>query len=416
MGLFSRKKSEIQQLKMDKTHEIICLYCFKNFNHDVVLFRALEGVDAEGYRLTHDQKLDVYREKFRLPSAGEIPVVLDPADFSETVKGHVRGVLSSLEDDYGNVTTKRLCPFCHNDIPQSAGFAPSTIISVVGATQAGKSVFLTSLIHTLKTITPRNFPVFCTPITNEMGRKFKQEYEEPLVENGILLSPTQKEYQQEPFIFTFSFADGTKPEINIAFFDVAGEGMVDTEYMDIYAANIRNSSGILFLVDPVQFRSIGRKVQLKNNADYDAGQMTEPTDVLSGLVEDYIYKQGSGVSDIPTAVVLTKTDLLEALRGDDDYISPNSKMFSSYTHREFFNITEFEKIDDEVDSLIANVDPNFRNALRRRFSKLGFFAVSALGSKPDGGRVSSFAPVRVDEPFLWILYQLGFIESVERDD
>jgi hypothetical protein len=233
------------------------------------------------------------------------------------------------------------------------------------------------------------------------------------VERGLLLASTQKEKQQEPFIFTFSFADSTLPEISIAFFDVAGEGMVDTAYMDIYAAHVRNSAGILFLADPLQFTTIGKKLALLNRLDGEFEYFAEPTDVLTGLVEDYIYKQGGGVSDIPTAIVVTKTDLLESLADDGEYVLPTGHMFKNFTHRSFFNLTEFAKISGEVQDFIAEVDPNFRNALLRRFSRVGFFAVSALGTHPVDGRVASFAPVRVDEPFLWVLYQLGYIEGVE---
>jgi hypothetical protein len=350
-----------------------------------------------------------------MDSIGELPVVLDPSEFNEVSKGYHRGVLSSLIDAYGNETTRRICPHCHNDLPKSAGFAPSTIISFVGASQSGKSVYLTALIHAIKTVTPRNFQIFCTPINNETGRKFKYEYEDPLIENGYLLDPTQKEKQQEPFIFTFSFTDGSKPEINIAFFDVAGEGMIDNEYMDIYAAHIRNSSGVLFLVDPLQFKSVGRKILLKNHLDYDLGYVQDPVEVLTGLVEDYIYKEAGGMSRIPTAVVLTKTDLLEALRSDGEYIRDNSHMFTNFTHKGVLNINAIENINGEVDEFIEAVDPNFRNALKRRFRELGFFAVSSLGAHPDviRQRVSAFAPVRVDEPFLWILYKLGFLEGIK---
>lgn len=411
MGLFKRKRDVIDRTKMDKAHDIVCLYCFRNFTHEKVMFRALEAIETEGYYAQYDHVLDEYRAKFHMSPAGELPVVLDPIYFAEESKGYFRGILSSLTDDFDNTTTKRICPYCHNDIPQSAGFAPSRIISVVGATQSGKSIFLTALIHTLRTITPRNFPIFCTPINNEMGRRFKFEYEDPLVNDGLLLAPTQKEKQQEPLIFTFSFADGTKPEINIAFFDVAGEGIMDTAYMDIYAAHIRNSSGIMFLVDPLQLKSVGHKICLRNNIEFSAVTSDEPVEVLSGLVENYIYKQGGGISDIPTAVVLTKTDLLEALQHTGEYIPAYSNMFTNFTHRDFFDITEFECIDEEISEFFAAVDPNFRNALLRRFARLGFFAVSALGSKPDGMRVASFAPMRVDEPFLWILFQLGYIEG-----
>jgi len=409
MGLFQKKKAAIERTKLEATHEIVCLYCFQNFDHNQVLFRAAEAKDADGYRAQADHLLDAYRARFHMGSVGLLPPVLDPSAFSEKNKGYLHGILTTLYDNHNNPTSKRLCPYCHNDILPSAGFAPSTIISVVGASQAGKSVYLTSLIHVLKAATSLNFEMFCTPITNEMGRKFRVQYEDPLIENGYLLNPTQKDQQQEPFIFTFSFADGTKPDINIAFFDIAGEGMVDNAYMDIYAAHVRNSSGVMFLVDPQQFRAIGPRIQFLNNLH--PGTTHDPTEVLGSLVENYIYKQPNGVSNIPTAVVLTKTDILEALGRNGEYIHPASRLFARYTHQDYFNLSEFDAINYDVGEFIRMVDPNFVNAVTRRFANLGFFGVSALGAHPDviHQRVASFAPMRVDEPFLWILYKLGYI-------
>jgi len=413
MGLFQKRKAAIERAKIEATHEIVCLYCFRNFDHNEVVFRAVEVMDAEGYRAVPDKLLDAYRARFHMGSMGEIAPVLNPAEFSEKNKGYLRGILTTLYDDHKNPTSRRLCPHCHNDILPSAGFAPSTIISLVGASNAGKSVYLTSLIHTLKAVTSLNFEMFCTPITNEMGRKFRVQYEDPLIENGYLLDPAQKEQQQEPFIFTFSFADGSKPDINIAFFDMAGEGMADSAYMDIYAAHIRNSSGVMFLVDPRQFHAIGRKTHAYSNRDYDINAASEPSDVLGSLVENYIYKQANGISHIPTAVVLTKTDLLEALSHKGEYFHPRSNLFTRYTHRGYFDLSQSDAVNYEVDAFIQLIDPNFGNALRRRFANLGLFGVSALGAHPDiiHQRMTNFAPVRVDEPFLWILYKLGYIEG-----
>lgn len=408
---FGKKNKPLIQIKQDKSYEIICLYCFAKFPHNRVLFRALRALDEEGYRPARDRVLDDYREKFHKDSLGPLPVALDPSDFSESSKSYTRGVLTGLKDAYDNWTAKRICPHCRNDIPKSAGHAPGTVISFVGASQSGKSVFMTSLIHALKTSTPRNFNIFCAPINHEMSMKFKSEYEDPLIEHGRLLDPTQLEKQQEPFIFTFSFADDTKPEINIAFFDIAGEGMVDNAYLDIYAAHIRNSSGLMFMVDPMQFRALGRKIQLKNNLDFDHSSAEEPVDVLGGLVDNYIHRESGSVLQTPTAVVLTKTDLLEALRPDGEYISQSSHMFTNFIHKGYFDLSAAENIGGEVEEFMNQADPNFRNALKRRFGDLGFFGVSALGSQPDGGRVASFSPVRVEEPFLWLLYKLGYIDG-----
>ncbi|MCL2526786.1 MAG: hypothetical protein FWE42_00100 [Defluviitaleaceae bacterium] len=410
MGLFKKKKAAIEKAKIEQTHEIVCLFCFRNFNHDQVLFRAVTALDIEGYRAQPDYVLDDYRARFYLPPMGELPVVLDPGDFGEANKGFLRGILSSLRDGQNNVSTKRLCPYCHSDVPASAGFAPSTVITLVGGSRAGKSVFLTSLIHTLKAVTSQNFDVFCTPITNEMGRKFKYEYEDPLIENGY--PPFQKEKQQELLVFTFSFADGTKPEINIAFFDFADD-MADRGDMAIFAASVRNSSGVIFLVDPMQFHVISRKVQMLNKINYDINTVGEPATVLGNLVENHIYKQSNGISHIPTAVVLTKTDLLEPLSFEGNYVRQRSNIFARYFHRGHLNLTETDIINYEIDEFIQRIDPNFRNALKRRFANLGLFGVSALGAHPDRirQRVASFAPVRVDEPFLWILYKLGYIDG-----
>jgi len=411
MGLFKKRKATIEKAKIEQTHEIVCLYCFRNFNHDEVLFRAIAAMDVEGYRAQMDYILDDYRARFYMSSLGELPPVLDPEDFGEAHKGYLRGILSSLRDGHNNVSTKRLCPYCHNEIPGSAGFAPNTVVSIVGGSRAGKSVYLTSLIHTLKSVTSQNFDVFCTPISNEIGWKFKYEYEDPLIENGY--PPFQKEELQEPLIFTFSFADGTKPEINIAFFDVADDGMMDSGCMDIFAAHVRNSSGVMFLVDPMQFRAIGHKVHMLNKMRYDPRTVRDPAEVLSGLVENYIYKQANGISHVPTAVVLTKTDLLEALSYEGEYVRQRSNIFARYTHHGHLNLTETDIINYEVDEFIQRVDPNFRNALKRRFANLGLFGVSALGAHPEliRQRMAHFAPVRVDEPFLWILYKLGYVDG-----
>ena len=181
MGLFQKKKAAIERALIEATHEIVCLYCFSNFDHNEVVFRATKITDTDGHRAEPDKLLDAYRARFNLSPAGKIAPVLNPASFKEKNKGYRRGILTTLYDRHNNPTSVRLCPHCHNDILPSAGFSPSTIISIVGAGQAGKSIYLTSLIHTLKTETSHNFEMFCVPITSETGRKFRIQYEEPLI-------------------------------------------------------------------------------------------------------------------------------------------------------------------------------------------------------------------------------------------
>jgi len=165
--------------------------------------------------------------------------------------------------------------------------------------------------------------------------------------------------------------------------------------------------------DPQQFMLINRRIQSLNKTNYDITAASEPAEVLNALVENYIYKQANGISHVPTAVVINKTDLLEALSYEADYLRPRSNVFTRYVHHGHLNMTETDIVNYEMDEFIQRVDPNFRNALKRRFANLGLFGVSPLGASPDAirQRVAGVAPVRVDEPLLWILYKLGYIDG-----
>jgi hypothetical protein len=81
-------------------------------------------------------------------------------------------------------------------------------------------------------------------------------------------------------------------------------------------------------------------------------------------------------------------------------------------HRGCLNLDEYENINGEIRRFLAKVDTPFVNALDVYFRDTSYFAVSALGSNPVDQQVSGIiSPVRVDEPFIWLLYKLGFIEG-----
>ena len=192
-----------------------------------------------------------------------------------------------------------------------------------------------------------HFDAACMPLNAEISRKFRTLYEEPLFERGDLLASTQKEKMQEPFIFQFVFRDESKPPLTLVFFDVAGEGMVDQDYLGLQGQHIKNSSGLLFMVDPLQIRSIREKIRI-NVGDKPGewvSQYDEPRDVVLTMFGDFIAYEDKGKTDIPTAVVLTKSDMLHSLKDEEgEYIKSNSNIFNNAVHRKYFNITEFDVI------------------------------------------------------------------------
>lgn len=199
-SLFEKKPPEKER---PPYYSIVCPYCFNKFEPDDVVFRASHIKDNDDdFMLQEDERLNSWRRKFNL-SEVDMEAVILPSTIPDSYKTYIQNVLVAVTDRYGETTRRRLCPYCHNELPISAGKVPSNIISIVGASQVGKSVYMTSLIHTLQHTTASNFNAACMPLSAEISRKFRQHYHEPIFERGSMLQSTNPNEQQEPFIFQF---------------------------------------------------------------------------------------------------------------------------------------------------------------------------------------------------------------------
>ncbi|KAF6592047.1 hypothetical protein H6F38_34880, partial [Paenibacillus sp. EKM208P] len=79
---------------------------------------------------------------------------------------------------------------------------------------------------------------------------------------------------------------------------------------------------------------------------------------------DFIAYQEKGKTDIPTAVVLTKSDMLTALADEEGtYIKTNSNIFNPMEHRKYMDLDEFANIDGEVRRFIEKVDKPFKGTM-----------------------------------------------------
>ncbi|OBR62607.1 hypothetical protein A7K91_03085 [Paenibacillus oryzae] len=397
-------------------YPIVCPYCFSKFQPDEVVFRATHHRDDDqDYALQEDELLNRYREKFNLSPIDEIEAVIYPAHIPDENLIYSENVLVALTDNHGMLTRKRLCPHCHNELPLPSGKVPSNIISIVGASASGKSVYMASLIHTLQQTTASNFSAACMPLNAEISRRFRQNYEEPIFERGMMISTTLRDVVQEPFIFQFRFKDETIPPLTLVFFDVAGEGMVDDAYLDIYASHIKNSAGILFMVDPMQIKTIRDRllVRFGDRQEEFPSQYDEPREIVISLFQNFIGHEEKSATDIPTAVVITKSDMLQHLKEEDgEYIRPNSNVFKNVVHQRSLDLDEFNNINGEVTRFIEKVDRPFKDALDVYFRDTAYFAVSALGANPVNKQITGVVnPIRVDEPLIWLLYKLQYIEG-----
>ncbi|WP_315120213.1 TRAFAC clade GTPase domain-containing protein [uncultured Clostridium sp.] len=421
MGLFSffrGNKSENNNYKK-ATYEkgpfmITCPFCFKKFKTEQVVFRAshFENGDPE-YEKAVDELLNEYNKKVGKGVLGEINPIIIPKDLPEKNKTRVDGVLIEIRDKYDVATSERLCPFCHNELPITSGRGPSKIISVVGASQAGKSVYMTTLLYTLEKYSCERINSSLIAGSSLYNDEIR-ENQEKIFEKNIMLDPTPKQHV-EPLIENMKFKDDKIAPITFIFYDIPGEGMTDKDYIEKHGEHIKNSDGIIFLVDPLQMRTLRKKLSLVNRemkGDFTE-KYQEPKDIIVYLFENFISKQSKEKTNIPTAIVVTKSDMLINLN-DEEYINANSNIFRNYDHSGFFNLNEFENIDGEVRKFLSKADASFKGAMDTYFGVTGYFAVSSLGCNPQNLKIdsgNSVNPLRVDEPFLWLLYQMNYLDG-----
>jgi len=88
------------------------------------------------------------------------------------------------------------------------------------------------------------------------------------------------------------------------------------------------------------------------------------------------------------------------------------ELVSSIPYADYIGMKIQQNINGEIRRFLEKVDMPFVNALDVYFKDTSYFAVSALGSNPVDQQINGvISPLRVDEPFIWLLYKLGYIEG-----
>jgi hypothetical protein len=393
-------------------YPIVCPYCFDKFDPEDALFRA-EKCEPDEY--ITDSKLDSFWETLTGEVRGDVMPIVDPNELSEGHKTRLPqgsppgvGVVVELETKYGNTTT-RICPECHNTLPLTAGRTPSNIISVVGGTSVGKTVFITVLLETLRNRTQRNFEASGKIIENDADFKVLRQN---LFKKGELAEATTAKYQK-PLIFNWSWVDRTLPDITISFFDFPGEAINNSDFLRFQANHIKNASGIILLLDPTQFDVIAEKI---GSDTIGSARRRTASDVVTDLRKNVFGTSEDSMETSSTAIVITKSDILKELAtSTTSNPPPNSNIFHDYVHKEYLNLDEVRNLHHDVQELLDYYEPSLINDIKTSFKDFGFFAVSSLGYNPDGTHLENvISPLRVDEPFLWLLYRLGFVKAGER--
>lgn len=390
---------------MGEFKEIKCPYCFKKFKHDEVHFRLAEQTvdratkamlkaktDEEKEQLKPYVKLSQidpkYYEVWGTDRGGElmgrdrdlfnIPYV-DHTNIKVMTVGsdYIRdkdGFVERIEDNMGRFESRtRICPHCHNKLPMRYGKYEQKFLSILGVSSSGKTVFVKQLLSRMQdslegdilSYVDGSFVELTLPVDD-------QEYIE---ENKPLPESTKTLNFKVPYFVTLTFNKNGKPQTyDFVIYDVAGETLIvepgKENKFNFFAGYIKESDGIISLIDPMQLVSSPKP-------KYPASKM------ISTLFSVF----GEAV-DVPTAITLSKSDLLMTDNLIQDNLNPDLKYFNENssitknipwnTHKKYFYKDEYMKLRAPLNKFFRNVAPGLNASVDTMFKKVNYFAIASL--------------------------------------
>ncbi len=320
-------------------------------------------------------------------------------------------------DMCGRRTFVRLCPECHNEIPPGAEEGGNSIFVVLGPKGAGKSHYIAVLVNQLSNYVAGEFNAVFNPAGDSTMVHYNEMYRDPLFKEGRKLDSTRPfkkgDDSRKPLVYYMSIdRDGARKVYTFAFVDTAGEDTVSTDTINRSNLDtlIAGAAGIVFLVDPLQIKYIRDRIHL----DVVPGRSADAADalkIISNTIRAKRQQSGGGRIDIPLAVTLTKCDVLLKAPEDEEedkiLFSPGSAVRIPRESGRY-DKENLEQIDVEIEEYLRRTAGEDFIQTVNGFSDHCYFAVSALGSNPEGDDLQrGVMPLRVEDPFIWLLNRKG---------
>jgi hypothetical protein len=285
--------------------------------------------------------------------------------------------------------------------------ATTVFIGIIGSTGSGKTHFLTVLIEELR----RQCDAMGWNTVHLLGDTITMEsklHHELYLDRRILqfTNPNEK---MVPYRLLLERADDSErtKDINLVFFDAAGEHYTGSEGADITELHeyLRKAAGIILLLD-MNGQEPSDPTVMESLVPKRKKAINEQRTFLDTL-RNKILDMGAEPKEIPLAITLSKAD--EKQPEFKSLFDREDAMYFDNWNRHNNTIGEWFKGDGRV---VSNI----------RAFRSQFFAVSALGKPPqtveDRERNTTHdivpggpTPVHVLDPLLWILDEQQLLEK-----
>ena len=332
-------------------------------------WRHLGGIDAYSNNPAFEEELQWYSPLVTPENAGE----MTESGYEKDKDGFVVSVTDRLSKKPSKL---RLCPHCHNVLPEGYGKYPLHFISIVGITSSGKTVYLTQLLSEIEAYLGRMGVTVC--YKDKEARRFKSIRDS----STILPNATTRNDLRPPITIT---AQEGSSFYTLVFYDIAGENCVDPDKQALFGPYISHSDGIIVLIDPAQFPLLRTEIAARHSSAVGSPNTATVHSVLQTMNQSFLTerKNQDGKVEMPFAFVVSKSDYLDEILREDPNCE-NSAIIEMLPdpdpNRPVVSYGELVSIDLAVRQLLAqHGDPTLYAQIGRDFANSRFFAVSALG-------------------------------------
>ena len=168
---------------------LVCPYCYSRFTERHLRFRCTGRPGPEGLvcEPVEDDAIRAHLgRRERLP----------PVFAADGRRAH------AVCPECSATTGMQVCSTCHAQLPVNFGRIRSRMIALVGARDAGKTVFMTVLIHELMNRVGSRFNASVGGSDDHTRHRFHADYETPLYGQSRLLGATRRTgVTREPLVF-----------------------------------------------------------------------------------------------------------------------------------------------------------------------------------------------------------------------
>lgn len=419
---------------------IICPYCFKEFDDSEFAFRSdiyIDDLDDSSesnsipnaykkqYKLGESEEYekfwrkyggvytekDIYNEKYN----GKVYPYQYPVISGDLIKQlHIDddGFVIGATDVCGNdKLSRKVCPHCHNPIPGTYGKHPVKRIAVIGIKGSGKTVYLSQLMDNFEDYVCSG-GLTAWPLSGQEGAFVRNH---PVKRGMPLPESTPPLNLSQPLFYDIVKDNGLSSETNtIVLYDIAGENCSDANGMDKYGEFVKNADALILLVDP---RQLGFDPNKGDEEDQNAA-----------VVIQTLYNAMSNRSSvdnktkIPTAVCISKSDQYRDFLPELAQQSVGADVEGGRSRQTGFNGREYNQLLRDLRQIINSNARILSRGLESKYHLYNYFALCAIGCdvtvRKDGIREERIplitpAPKRIEEPLLWIFKQFGYISSNE---